>query len=277
MTDESRQADAEGRDPAGQRRTVRERYAGIATVSSSECCGPSDECCSDGVDAGMDDLSTTLGYTDDELDSVGDGAKLVLGCGNPTAIASLEEGNTVVDLGAGGGFDCFLAAKAVGPAGRVIGVDMTPAMIDRARSNADRNGHPNVMIRLGEVEHLPVADETDDVIISNCVINLSPQKQQVFHEAYRVLKPGGRLAIADIVRTAPFPSTVALDADSLTSCVAHASSIRELERMLTTAGFVDIAIEPEEANATFIREWDDQHDLSAYLVSATLEGRKPLP
>lgn len=276
MRDEPARSDSEVLDLASQRRAVRERYARIATAGAADCCGPSDGCCPDGSGAAADDPSTTLGYSDDELDSVADGANLGLGCGNPTAIVSLEEGDTVADLGSGGGFDCFLAARAVGPSGQVIGVDMTPAMIDRARSNAARHEHPNVSFRLGEIEHLPVADETVDVIISNCVINLSPEKQQVLTEAARVLRPGGRLAIADVVRTAPFPSTVELDADSLTSCVAGASSITEFEHMLTEAGFVDTEIEPKEASATFIREWDDERDLSDYLVSAIILGRKPI-
>jgi len=160
-------------------------------------------------------------------------ANLGLGCGNPTAIASLEPGETVLDLGSGGGFDCFLAAREVGPDGRVIGVDMTPEMVERARENVEKNDADTVEFRLGEIEHLPVADESVDAIISNCVINLSPRKPQVFREAFRVLGPGGRLAVSDVVQTAPFPDDVRLDPSSVSACVAGAATIDEVESMLT--------------------------------------------
>ncbi|MDZ5810035.1 arsenite methyltransferase [Halorubrum sp. AD140] len=248
-------------DAAEQRRVVRERYSGIAAAGSS--------CCDDG------DESRRLGYDEGDVDAVAAGANLGLGCGNPTAIASLEPGETVLDLGSGGGFDCFLAAREVGPDGRVIGVDMTPEMVERARENVERNGTETVEFRLGEIEHLPVADASVDVILSNCVINLSPEKPQVFREAFRVLRPGGRLAVSDVVRTAPFPDGVRLDPASVAGCVAGASSIEEVESMLEDAGFEAIAIDPKDESEEFIRDWDDDRDVSEYVVAATIEARKP--
>ncbi|WP_435073600.1 arsenite methyltransferase [Halorubrum sp. HHNYT27] len=258
-------ADAIEVDAAEQRSVVRERYADIATRGS--------DCCAD--DDATDGDSGRVGYAADQIDAVEDGADLGLGCGNPTAIAALEPGETVLDLGSGGGFDCFLAAREVGPDGRVIGVDMTPEMVERARENVQRNDADAVEFRLGEIEHLPVADGSVDVILSNCVINLSPEKPQVFREAFRVLRPGGRLAVSDVVRTAPFPDDVRLDPDSVSGCVAGASSIEELESILDDAGFVDVAIEPKAESEAFIRDWDDDRDPSEYIVAATIEGRKP--
>lgn len=272
--------DATGLDPETQRAVVRERYSSIA-ASSGSCCGDDESsgCCDEGEDAtgndSTDDRSLLQGYTEGDLEAVEPGANLNLGCGNPTAIASLSAGETVLDLGSGAGFDCFLAAREVGETGRVIGVDMTPEMIRKARTNAERNDAEVVEFRLGEIEHLPVADESVDVIISNCVINLSPDKPQVFREAYRVLRPGGRLAVSDVVRTAELPKTVRLDPDSISACVAGASTIRRLESMIEAAGFVDVCIEPKDESEEFIREWDDELDVSDFLVSASIEATKP--
>ncbi|WP_135305180.1 arsenite methyltransferase [Haloarcula amylovorans] len=250
-----------------QRRAVRRRYRQIANESSS--------CCSDS-DAGPDErLTRQLGYSEDQETAVADGANLGLGCGNPNAIAALQPGETVLDLGSGAGFDCFLAGQEVGDTGHVIGVDMTPAMIEKARENVATNDVRNVEFRLGEIEHLPVADETVDVIISNCVINLSPDKQQVFHEAYRALRPGGRLAISDVVLTAELPEDVHADPESVASCVAGALPIVNVERMLSNAGFEAIQVESDEASEEFIREWDADRDVSEYVVSATIEATKP--
>ena len=263
---------------ADQRRLVRERYGDIAANSTS-CGDDTDEtsgCCdTDRETAEFDDQSHLKGYSEDEITDVAPGANLGLGCGNPTAIASLRDGETVLDLGSGAGFDCFLAAREVGSDGRVIGVDMTPEMIERARENVDKNDADNVAFRLGEIEHLPVADGTVDVIISNCVVNLSPDKPQVFGEAFRALRPGGRIAISDVVLTAELPAEVRGDPESLSACVAGASRIDDLESILREAGFVDVSITPKEDSEEFIREWDDNRDLSEYLVSASIEGRKP--
>ncbi|WP_312910968.1 arsenite methyltransferase [Natronosalvus caseinilyticus] len=269
---------SDGLSAAEQRKAVRARYADIATDSAT-CCGDTGEspCGSDTDDAETyDDRSRSMGYAEDALESVASGANLGLGCGNPTAIASLELGETVLDLGSGAGFDCFLAGQEVGPEGRVVGVDMTPEMVEKARENARENDATNVEFRLGEIEHLPVADGSIDVIISNCVVNLSPDKPQVFADAFRALRPGGRLAISDVVTTAPLSDQVRADPSSVAACVAGASSISALESMLIEAGFENISIEPKADSESFIREWDDERDLSEYVVSATIEARKPV-
>jgi ubiquinone/menaquinone biosynthesis C-methylase UbiE len=198
-----------------------------------------------------------------------------LGCGNPRAIASLQPGETVLDLGSGGGFDCFLAARAVGKQGRVIGVDMTPEMVGKARRNAEKAGFGHVEFRLGEIEHLPVADGTIDVILSNCVINLSPEKDQVFREAWRVLKPGGRLAISDIVATSPLPEEVTNDPTLYSSCMAGAAWVDELRVILERVGFREIRIRPKDESKTLIRDWAPGRHVADYLVSATIEATKP--
>jgi arsenite methyltransferase len=217
--------------------------------------------------------SLAMGYTEEDLASVPDGADLGLGCGNPQAIAALEPGETVLDLGSGGGFDCFLAAKRVGRAGRIIGVDMTPEMITKARANARRVDAPNVEFRLGEIEHLPVSDASVDVILSNCVINLSPDKGSVFAEAFRVLKPGGRLAISDVVATETMPPELAESVEALTGCVAGAAKVADVRRLLAEAGFEDIKIEPRPESRAIIGQC--MPDAEDYAASATIEARKP--
>lgn len=273
-------ADTEELDETTHRRAVRDRYAGLARPDDAPdggCCS-SDGCCDDGgptTEDHDDDTVQLLGYSADEIESVAGEANLGLGCGNPQAIASLEPGETVLDLGSGAGFDCFLAAQAVGDSGRVIGVDMTQEMVEKARENARTNQSQDVEFRLGEIEHLPVADGTVDVVISNCVVNLSPDKAQVFREAFRVLRPGGRLAIADVVRTADIPDDMRADPESLSSCIGGAASIKELERLLDVAGFERIDIGPKDGSERFIREWDADRDLSEFLVSASITSRKP--
>jgi arsenite methyltransferase len=269
---------ADDRDPETTRQLVRDRYAGVAT-SDEDCCsevgidaGDGGECCGD--DDGQLG-SERLGYDADDVESVADGADLGLGCGNPKAFAAMTPGETVLDLGSGAGFDCFLAAEEVGPTGHVIGVDMTPEMISKARENVAKNDAANVEFRLGEISHLPVADETIDVVISNCVVNLSPEKQRVFDDTYRVLRPGGRVAISDVVQTAPFPDDVSMDPDALTACVAGASTVENLETVLDTAGFEAIEIAPKDESSEFISDWDADRALEDYLVSATIEARKP--
>jgi len=259
-----------GERERAQRAAVRERYGRIA--ESGGCCDDGESDRGGPTDEGYGER---LGYDSEDVNAVEAGANLGLGCGNPTAIASLEPGDTVLDLGSGGGFDCFLAAREVGEGGRVIGVDMTPEMVERARENAERNGSENVEFRLGEIEHLPVPDRSVDVIVSNCVINLSPAKERVFEEAYRVLRPGGRLAVSDVVAGAEIPEEIATDLDSLAGCVAGAATVDELETMLSAVGFEGIRIEPKEESAAFIREWSDEHDLEELIVSATIEARKP--
>ena len=246
------------------REEVRRRYG--ATASGKSACA--DDCCTS-TDA------TALGYSAEDAAAVPEAANLGLGCGNPLAIASLKEGQVVLDLGSGAGFDCFLAARAVGKNGRVIGIDMTHEMLAKARDNAQKNGFTNVEFRLGEIEALPVADNSVDVIISNCVINLSPEKQRVFNEAFRVLKAAGRLAVADMVATAPLPDDIKADWAAYTGCMSGASQISELEQMLQTSGFKDIKIAPKDSSRSFIREWLPGKKIEDYLVSATIEATKP--
>ena len=201
-----------------------------------------------------------------------------LGCGNPVALASLRPGETVVDLGSGGGFDCFLAAKEVGETGKVIGVDMTPDMISKARKNAENIETNNVEFRLGEIEYLPVADNTADIIMSNCVINLSPDKRSVYRDAYRILKPGGRLAISDVLATAPLPDEIRNDLALVAACIGGASTIEDTKKMLKEVGFQDIKIESNDKSRELIREWDTTKSRKGldYVVSAYIEALKPL-
>ncbi|MFB6123761.1 MAG: arsenite methyltransferase [Haloferacaceae archaeon] len=257
--------DSDGAAVDDQRRHVRDRYARIA-ASNDACCG---DACDD------TERPTDLGYSAADVEVAAAGADLSLGCGNPKAIADLSAGDTVLDLGSGGGFDCFLAAQEVGRDGHVVGVDMTPEMLDAARDNATANDVDNVEFRLGEIEHLPVRDSCIDVVISNCVVNLSPSKAQVFRECYRVLRPGGRLAISDVVSTAALPEEVRRDPDSVAACITGASPVDDLDAMLTAAGFVGVDITPDDESAAFIDDWDDDRELSDYVVSATIEARKP--
>ncbi|GGN98295.1 arsenite methyltransferase [Saccharibacillus kuerlensis] len=251
------------------RQNVRSHYQKAA--SSSSCCTGKADSIRDAEAA-----SVLLGYSQEELQAAPEGANLGLGCGNPQTIAALRPGETVLDLGSGGGFDCFLAARQVGKEGRVIGVDMTPDMISRARQNAEKSGAANVDFRLGEIEHLPAADGIVDVIISNCVINLSPAKQQVFDEAFRVLRPGGRLAISDIVTTAELPSSIKNDLKELyAGCISGASSISELTDMLSKSGFTNVRIEPKEESSLFIRDWVPGSSIDNYIRSAVIQAVKP--
>jgi arsenite methyltransferase len=255
------------------RAAVRATYAEIADRDTGGCCGPTPTCCGPSTPAQVD--STALGYSAEELAAVPAGADLGLGCGNPGAIAALQPGETVLDLGSGAGFDAFLAARAVGPQGRVIGVDMTPAMVSKARANAERDGYDNVEFRLGEIEHLPVADGTVDVIISNCVINLSPDKAAVFREAHRVLRPGGRLAISDVVASAELPDEIASDMTLYSGCMAGASLVSDLRTTLVDAGFEHVVIAPKDESKAFIEQWAPGRNITDYVVSATIEAVKP--
>jgi arsenite methyltransferase len=250
---------------------VRTRYGEIAATSTERCgCKPSG-CCGGEEDA----YAQGLGYSREELAAAPDGANLGLGCGNPLAIASLRAGETVLDLGSGAGFDCFIAARQLGGTGRVIGVDMTPEMVGKARRNALRSGFDNVEFRLGEIEALPVADASVDIAISNCVINLSPDKPRVFREAFRVLKPGGRLSISDVIARQPLPPSWREDHEQLTRCISGAETAADLETWLAAAGFRAIAITPREDSRKFIDTWVEGKNLGDFIVSAMIEARRP--
>jgi SAM-dependent methyltransferase len=251
------------------RQVVRDKYGSVAQATNTGCGCSASSCCSPG------DISIALGYSPEQLATIPEGANKGLGCGNPHAIASLKEGEMVLDLGSGGGFDCFLAAQAVGETGHVIGVDMTPEMVGKARRNAVSAGFENIEFRLGEIESLPVADASVDVIISNCVINLSPEKPRVFKEALRVLKPGGRLAVSDVVTTAQLPDEMKKDLALYTGCIAGAASINELVDMLREAGFTSIRIQPKDESREFIRDWAPGMRVEEFVVSATIEAVKP--
>ena len=257
------------------RKTVREQYSKVAESSDSGCCGTDTSCCTESApDAKL--TSIELGYSNADVNQVPEGANMGLGCGNQKAIALLKKGETVLDLGSGGGFDCFLAVQEVGEAGQVIGVDMTSEMVSKARANADKAGYQNVDFCLGEIEHLPVADGLVDVIISNCVINLSPEKAQVFKEAFRVLKPAGRLAISDVVATADIPDNKKNNVALYTGCLSGASSVHDIKDMLKYAGFVEIEIKSKDESKEFIRNWVPDSKLEDYVVSATIEAIKPV-
>ena len=257
------------------RNIVKKRYSEIAKLSSAGgCCTPSVSCSGDPLGS-LADPPCAVGYSQEEMSSVPDGADMGLGCGNPQAIAALKQGEVVLDLGSGGGFDCFLAAKQVGETGKVIGVDMTADMVTKASENARKGGFKNVEFRLGEIEHLPVANESVDVIISNCVINLSPQKLHVLQEAYRILKPGGRLAITDVLSSAPLPPELKNNPDLLSACVGGAVTAEEIKIMLMDAGFHNIEILPMDESRVFIKEWVRGVDASEYVLSATIKAIKP--
>ena len=247
------------------RTAVREHYGKVALGGGGcapGCCAPSG--------AGH---AETLGYSEGEQRVAPEGADLGLGCGNPTAIAALGPGEVVLDLGSGAGFDCFLAARQVGATGKVIGVDMTAEMIARARENARKVKAENVEFRLGEIERLPVADGSVDVILSNCVINLSPEKAAVFREAFRVLRAGGRLAISDVVATGPIPVELQNQAAALAGCVAGAAPIDEVRAMLGAAGFTDIDVRIAARSADIVGSW--MPGIEGFVASATIEARKP--
>jgi arsenite methyltransferase len=221
---------------------VRERYGKLANENRS-CCGPVESCC--GSTDRAQDIGKAIGYSEEDLKGVPGGANLGLGCGNPVALATLREGETVLDLGSGAGFDCFLAAKRVGEKGRVIGVDMTAEMIEKARENAKKDNYQNVEFRLGEIEHLPVADNSVDVVISNCVVNLSPDKREVFQEAFRALKPGGRLMISDIVLLEELPESIKDSVEAYVGCIAGAIRRDEYLQAMEAAGFQNVKIMDE--------------------------------
>ncbi len=262
------------------RDAVRTHYGAIAAGMGSSCCEPksavTSSCC--GGASNLPDVgekALRMGYDETDLATVGCGANLGLGCGNPQAIAALRPGEVVVDLGSGAGFDAFLAARQVGDTGRVIGVDMTHEMLNKARENAVKHDLANVEFRLGEIEHLPVADTSVDVIISNCVINLSPDKSAVLREAFRVLRPGGRLAVSDVVLVKRLPAALTPLKELFSGCVAGASTIEELTGWLAAAGFADISIEPKESSRELIRDWAPGLGVENFIISAAIQARKP--
>ncbi len=270
-------------NPTDIRVAVRERYGDIAEKfqpgQQADCgCGTTESTCCGPDEVVQLDSIAHLYEDSDAFDLPSEVTDLSLGCGDPVTLASLEEGQTVLDLGSGGGIDCFLAAKKVGPTGKVIGVDMTSAMIERARANKEKLGAENVDFRLGEIEHLPVADDTVDVIISNCVINLSPDKPQVFREAYRSLKPGGRLAVSDIVTDGPLPDAIKNSMSAWAGCIAGALDVKEYIAAIQDAGFTDVDVTASYWEQDMIDTAVDQLDpeLKAQVEEAKNDGRAVL-
>jgi SAM-dependent methyltransferase len=255
---------------------VRARYGGIAAGGEPDCRAPvASSCCGIAAGSAVDDKARDMGYSTDELAAVPEGANLGLGCGNPQAIAAMKSGEVIVDLGSGAGLDCLLAARQVGATGRVIGVDMTHEMLKKARENAAKVGAANVEFRLGELEHLPIGDNTADVILSNCVINLVPDKAQVFREAFRVLKPGGRLAISDVINIKPLTADLAADRALVSGCVAGAASVRDVETWLQAAGFKDVRVTVKAESRDLVASWAPGRGIEDYVASAIIEARKP--
>ena len=271
------------------REKVRTGYAAIAAGGGS-CCGPARSCCGGGGDDAAQ-LAQAIGYDAEELAVLPEGANMGLSCGNPVVLASLNPGETIVDLGSGGGFDVFIAGRRLGPEGRAIGVDMTAEMVAKARRNAEpyrqRTGFDNVEFRLGEIEHLPIADNAADVVISNCVINLSPDKPQVWREIARVLKPGGRVAVSDLALLKPLPPEVRGMVEALVGCIAGAVMVEETQRMAEEAGLRDIrlTIKPEYIDSMtrmndplyrkVVESLPDGARASDYVVSLEINARKP--
>ena len=269
-------------DPETVRQTVREGYGKIAVAGSprrstgARCCGSTGSSCGS-TPGDSDQLARLVGYSREELAALPEGANMGLSCGNPNALAALKPGEVVLDLGSGGGFDVFIAGKKVGPSGRAIGVDMTAEMLATARKNAasyrQTVGLENVEFRLGEIEHLPVADASIDALISNCVINLSPDKPQVWREISRVLKPGGRVAVSDLALLQPLPPAILEMVEALVGCVAGAVLVSETERMAKEAGLTDIVLKPKSSYIDGMVDWQDP--LYQRIMASLPAGTKP--
>jgi ubiquinone/menaquinone biosynthesis C-methylase UbiE len=284
--EKSTEADVNMMNSDSIRTAVRSTYGQYAKESQPEGFFPSGGCCSSkkattgscsGVVGNLKEYAEQLGYTAEDVElAAASGANLGLGCGNPSAIATLKEGEVVLDLGSGGGFDCFLAAKKVGPNGRVIGVDMTPEMIELARKNAEKHGYANVTFELGQIEALPLPNDSVDVVISNCVINLSPDKQEVLSEAARVLKPGGRFVVSDVIATREIPEHIRKDLALYTGCMAGATPIAKLEQMMIKAGFDSVRIEPKPESRSYIGHWAPGSEAEDYVASAIIVAYKPI-
>jgi SAM-dependent methyltransferase len=256
------------------REFIRKRYATIALKGiKGNGCGCGSGCCGESV-TNIKKASKNLGYSEDDFADVPEESNMGLGCGNPIAIASLKKGETVIDLGSGGGFDCFLARRQVGETGYVIGVDMIAEMVKLARENAEKSGYNNVEFRLGEIEHLPVSDNTADVIISNCVINLSLDKEQVFKEAFRVLKSGGRLSVSDVVATAELPDQIKQDLKMRAGCIAGAEYVEKIRAMMIKAGFKSIKLIPKDNGREIIKSWVPDKNIEDFVASYIIEGVK---
>lgn len=255
------------------REQIQRNYAKIVVKGSAGgCCNGGCSC--NGTPMDVSESSIKIGYTEDDLSSVPSESNMGLGCGNPIAIAALKKGEIVLDLGSGGGFDCFLARRQVGETGYVVGVDMTPDMIKLARNNAKKSGYTNVEFRLGEIEHLPVSDTSVDVIISNCVINLSLDKEQVFKEAYRVLKSDGRLSISDVVATAELPEQIRQDLTMMTGCIAGAEYVENIRTIMQNAGFKDIKLTPKDNSREILKSWVPDRNVEDFVASYIIEGTK---
>ncbi len=251
-----------------RKKTILEVYGSIG----ASCCHTEPSCCGS---TGAVGTSERLGYSPDVIGKIPEGTDLGLGCGNPLALAQVQSGETVLDLGSGAGFDCFIAAREVGNEGKVIGIDMTPEMIDTARANALKAGIDNVEFHLGEIENLPLKDTSVDVVISNCVVNLSLDKQTVYNEAFRVLKPGGRLAISDILTRIPLPEKIKQDEKLVAGCVGGAISADELYPIIERAGFINISIVPKSNSDAIISGWKPGDNIEQYIFSAYITANKP--
>lgn len=257
------------------KKSVRSAYGSVAEANNQkESCGNSRSCC--GVSKKPDeDYFKELGYSKEEIDSLPEGCNMGLGCGNPQTMISLKKGESVLDLGSGGGIDVFLAARQVGDKGMVYGVDMTPEMVSKSRENAKKSGYDNVKFLLGEIEHLPLPNSSIDVIISNCVVNLSTDKKDVFKESFRVLKEGGRIAISDIIALKPLPDKMVKNEELYCNCISGAITIEKLKSTLSQAGFTEISVEPDPSSRMYIKDWVPGSDSENYVVSAKITAIKP--